>query len=454
MFESGGRHVTDTADLSLRERGRWLVDHRQEIEQGESRWLGALARFDDEQGWAADGQTSCIAWLEWKLGMGRSTAYEKKHLAHSLDERRLVADAFHAGRISYSAARLLCRLEGMAHDTEEALVRLAETGTIKQLEQAAEAYRQMADQERPPADPHAERSVRLRPLGNGSTEVKIIMPDLEALVLYGGIDAFKAKLRETARQAAKGAEPARADDGERSGAAEAAGTAGGEGGGVSACAEDDGRQRRADEADQAADAALDEEVQSAAERPVTGSAIDSWRVNQALAFAEMVRCAIAHVDDGEARADDLYMVHVVARDGQLTTLDGTPIDPTTAGEILCDAAIVAHTTDEAGEPLSLGRKTREWSTAQRRAVLVRDGGRCRFVGCQRRVRDIHHRQPWEAGGSTDVANGMAVCRAHHTLLHHGFSVHGEPGGALRFERPDGSTIGTTHPVHARLNMAA
>jgi hypothetical protein len=42
---------------------------------------------------------------------------------------------------------------------------------------------------------------------------------------------------------------------------------------------------------------------------------------------------------------------------------------------------------------------------ERRAISMRDGGHCRFVGCQYRHYDIHHLHYWEDGGNTDIDDG-------------------------------------------------
>lgn len=70
------------------------------------------------------------------------------------------------------------------------------------------------------------------------------------------------------------------------------------------------------------------------------------------------------------------MVHVVTRDGGrgLECLEGTPVHPVDAAMIDCDCSRVAHEVSESGEPLNLGRRTRDWNTAQRRAIGVRAGG--------------------------------------------------------------------------------
>ncbi|HET6874387.1 MAG TPA: HNH endonuclease signature motif containing protein, partial [Acidimicrobiales bacterium] len=109
----------------------------------------------------------------------------------------------------------------------------------------------------------------------------------------------------------------------------------------------------------------------------------------------------------------------------------------------CDASTVAHAVGDGGEHLHLGRKTRDWNTAQRRAISVRDGGRCRFPGCEFRHFDVHHMRPWEDGGLTDIDNGMCCCRRHHRLLHKGYRVEGRVDSELAFYRPDGSLLGTS-----------
>lgn len=165
----------------------------------------------------------------------------------------------------------------------------------------------------------------------------------------------------------------------------------------------------------------------------------------------MINAALTAADDGHAAGDDRYMVHIVTRDAghSFSFMDGRPVHPTDAAAAVCDASTVAHTLTAEGEPLNLGRKTREWSTAQRRAIGVRDGGECRFPGCQHRHYDIHHLIPREADGTTDIANGCCQCRRHHRMIHAGYRVEGDPNGRLTFYRPDGTCLGSTFPAAQR-----
>ncbi len=169
---------------------------------------------------------------------------------------------------------------------------------------------------------------------------------------------------------------------------------------------------------------------------------------QADAFMDLIATAVRAADAGHAAGDDRYMVHLIRHDHGpvMTTIDGTPIDPLDAATISCDTSTVTHTTTDTGEPLNLGRRSRQWSTAQRRAITVRDHGQCRFPGCTNTHVDIHHIQAWERDGPTDITNGISECRRHHRMLHHGYRTEPLPAGEVRFYRPDGTYIASTHPA--------
>jgi hypothetical protein len=95
---------------------------------------------------------------------------------------------------------------------------------------------------------------------------------------------------------------------------------------------------------------------------------------------------------------------------------GLPAD--TARRLLCDAGVVPVLEDSAGTPLDVGRKTRTFSAALRRALVARDGG-CRFPGCtNRRFTDGHHIRHWAFGGETSLGNTVllcTLCRARHKV---------------------------------------
>jgi hypothetical protein len=106
--------------------------------------------------------------------------------------------------------------------------------------------------------------------------------------------------------------------------------------------------------------------------------------------------------------------------------------------------------DEAGEPLSIGRKSRSIPPSIRRALKARDDG-CRFPGCtHKRFVDGHHIEHWADGGDTSLENLVQLCRHHHRLVHEGgFACERLEGGRLVFrdrrQRPLPEAV-SLHPV--------
>lgn len=114
----------------------------------------------------------------------------------------------------------------------------------------------------------------------------------------------------------------------------------------------------------------------------------------------------------------------------------------TLQRIACDAAVARVLLDGEHIPVELGRAQRLFSPQQRKLLALRDGG-CRFPGCglPPGFTDAHHLKAWQAGGETNVVNGLLVCRWHHRHLHEGgWSVTPDDplrgaNGTLTFEGP-------------------
>jgi hypothetical protein len=98
--------------------------------------------------------------------------------------------------------------------------------------------------------------------------------------------------------------------------------------------------------------------------------------------------------------------------------DGTVITRRDALRVVCDASVSRIVTNGPSEVLDVGRRTRTVTTAQRRALTIRDRG-CTAPGCDRPSRwcDVHHIEPWALGGPTDLDNLTLLCRRHHRLIH-------------------------------------
>jgi hypothetical protein len=97
---------------------------------------------------------------------------------------------------------------------------------------------------------------------------------------------------------------------------------------------------------------------------------------------------------------------------------GDVISAEAARRLACDARIIPAVLDTAGMPLDLGRTRRLFTSAQRRALILRDGG-CAFPGCDRPAQwcECHHCVHWADGGPTDLGNGVLLCGHHHRLIH-------------------------------------
>lgn len=80
-------------------------------------------------------------------------------------------------------------------------------------------------------------------------------------------------------------------------------------------------------------------------------------------------------------------------------------------------------------PLDVGRAARTVTTAQTKALRVRDGG-CVHPGCSRTSAfcDAHHVQHWADGGPTNLDNLVLLCRHHHRTLHQGLWTLAPDGG--------------------------
>ncbi|MGN8026556.1 DUF222 domain-containing protein [Microbacterium sp. 22242] len=99
----------------------------------------------------------------------------------------------------------------------------------------------------------------------------------------------------------------------------------------------------------------------------------------------------------------------------------------------CEAGTVTITVDACGNPLDVGREQRLFTSRQRIALAIRDGG-CRWTGCDRPTSycEAHHIDEWHRDqGRTDIDRGILLCRFHHMQLHHsGWSITREECGGL------------------------
>jgi hypothetical protein len=143
------------------------------------------------------------------------------------------------------------------------------------------------------------------------------------------------------------------------------------------------------------------------------------------ALEEMVRCHLDHGDTpivGGEKPHTIMLVDIDALQGIAggthETISGQILDVETIRMMACDSSVSRIVLGPDSEILDVGRKTRVWTAAQRRAIVARDR-HCTAPGCERPPHwcDIHHEDHWADGGTTSVEKGRLFCRFHHTEEH-------------------------------------
>ena len=168
----------------------------------------------------------------------------------------------------------------------------------------------------------------------------------------------------------------------------------------------------ADEKEQAADLAADPRTN---DQLAYDLFLDVMRAG-ALADAESVfgtrQAGVRLVQVVDADGNTAPVAH---SEDHLASMPGT-----VAEQHICDSGFVPVTVDSGGNPLNMGRDQRLFTSKQRIALAIRDGG-CRWHGCDRPASycEAHHIDPYSQGGRTDIDRGIMLCRYHHMTLHHG-----------------------------------
>lgn len=144
------------------------------------------------------------------------------------------------------------------------------------------------------------------------------------------------------------------------------------------------------------------------------------------ALEEMANCHLTHVNQAEVGGERPQIQMLTDMDGlkgiaggcHETANTGSIVDVEAIRLIACDSSVCRIVFGPDSEILDVGRKTRVWSVAQRRAIIARDRT-CTWKGCERPARwaDIHHVDHWADGGITSVELGVLLCRFHHVLTH-------------------------------------
>jgi len=168
----------------------------------------------------------------------------------------------------------------------------------------------------------------------------------------------------------------------------------------------------------------------------------SWSTRQADAFITMLKEYLQDSAKGGRSESDNCLVTIHVDQSALVGNEGRSALPIESVKRLCCDSHAIVLTEGAGQPLSIGRKSRIVPRSIERAVKARDHGRCVFPGCKnRRFLHCHHVEHWANGGETSLDNLMLLCTRHHALVHEGgFRIEKDFQDRWYFVRPDGIAV--------------
>jgi hypothetical protein len=109
-------------------------------------------------------------------------------------------------------------------------------------------------------------------------------------------------------------------------------------------------------------------------------------------------------EDGERPHIQISMKLETLLAGQLETTGDLALTTAQISQLLCESKISRIVTDAQGNPLDVSPAVYRPSRRLRRAVLFRDGGRCRYPGCDRTHGQVHHVISFPDGTTLTVTN--------------------------------------------------
>ncbi|MDT0187848.1 DUF222 domain-containing protein [Microbacterium sp. ARD31] len=177
-----------------------------------------------------------------------------------------------------------------------------------------------------------------------------------------------------------------------------------------------------------------------ASKAQTGTPVQTdWDHARGAAFVELIEhLPTDHLHPATAATILVTLDEAVLR-GQLKAAGLDTGDKISAGQarrLACNAGLVPVVLDKASVPVDLGRRSRLFTDTQRTA-LATGHETCAADGCERPYAwcELHHWDPWQRGGRSDLRNAVPMCHFHHRRVHDTGFVHARlPDGSVRFSR--------------------
>jgi len=345
---------------TVRELGEHMRAVHCQIAQLQAELAHTVGEFDTLQGYELDEYRSTQSWLRYELRLHPREAAQLLGMARQLRHLPAVDEAFSTGQISHTHVAVITRTArqvGAEHvaASEQALLGVATASDPERLRVAAQHLRYCVDPDAAGRD--AVKAYEKRELS--------VAPTIWGMVAITGLlDPHSGATVLAAMDALTA--PPRDDDPRTSG------------------------QRRADALTELCRRALDGGTlpQLNGEKPHLLVTVSYESLTQQLG----------------AEAAQLGWVG--------------PISGADARMLACDCSVIPAVLNGAGEVLDVGRKTRVWPIAIRRAIELRDRT-CQYADCDVPAQhcDIHHKRPWADGGPTSYQGGVLACRNHHTQAH-------------------------------------
>lgn len=373
--------------------------------------LDEIARFDALELHDCFGAASTAEWLQRELKYRRATAFEYVGVARKLQRFGLLFSVFRDGDIDYTTVRFLLRY--ITEDNEAELVDLATRLCFAELEQAL-AGNEPADEDSDA--PFFNAWVR----DDGMLVGEFLLPPVEGVKLQAVL--------KIAQLISEGVDPADID-------LDAL---------VTEEEEKEERKVQLDDApvtDEACPAEQTAEAKGLSMEAVCrlpsrfGPPVKADLYPAFIHLIEMVR-ANPHA---AARAPGADVTIMLTEDGKAWMPQNPQAPSRVLANFVANATLRCNLVDSRGVTMHYGRRRRNASDAQIRALLEVWGHQCAMPGCTHsRFIEIHHLHEWADGGATDIGNLIPLCSSCHSKVSVGVARITQRGPDLEFLFMDGS----------------